>query len=347
MSSGSGHFYTYTWMVNLGTNLKTEKWRWLCCRHEYVDFMGKSNAPVKFAEGGYVHSGRDGARGKIKVGNEWKENIPIEKYLKDAIAIERELDDPTSQSPKPRLVFYLANSYKDAGWWERAAENYQKRIYMGDYMEEVYHSYLMLFSMMINLGKNSDEYMHLLLEAANLSPHRLEAIHTYVVNMERKGRWAAAWLAGKSFIGTPVPANDHLFVQTSLYEYEFNLKMLRVLYYAGIYKVNVDLAQGKIRDFDKEKFNIVFHNKAKEYRALVQSLLKNDYIKDKTILDEYIRNTLGIYTEEEKSILYKLLGTNKPTIEDALQKGQLDILDNEKEYLNIEDADDGPLGNLL
>lgn len=352
MTSSLGrNIYSYCWMVNLGTALKPNPWRWLCSRHEYADYLGKQPNNYFTAKGGIIFSGRDGARGKTLINGVWKDNISMEKYWKDAMAMEKELQDPSSPSPKPRLIFYMANSYKDAGWWEKAAVNYEKRTMMGDFMEEVFHSYIQLFHMSNNLGRRLDEGLPFLFQAINLFPHRLEAVNTFVEVMIKQNQWAIAWLIGKPFIGTPYPKNELLFVDKSLYDWRFSFNMLQVCYYAGCYKVNVELSQGKIDDIDVNKMSIAYQKNANEYKALVNSMLKNEHVNKKD-LDQYVRNTIGIWNEDEKKVFYRLFGTNKE------EEKKFEITEADKEFLSISSekggddlnmggSEDGPVGFII
>ena len=61
-----------------------------------------------------------------------------DKFLRDIRLLEKGLEELPNND---RYLFYLANSYKDAGQYEKAIENYQKRIDVGGWIEEVWHSY--------------------------------------------------------------------------------------------------------------------------------------------------------------------------------------------------------------
>lgn len=294
--------YAYTWMICIQDKGKINSWRWLCSRHEYVDDCGTGNSNSKqLITGGYIHSGRDGARSKTGVS----------KYWTDAIALLREINDPTSESPKPRLVFYLANSFKDAEWWDKAAYYYEKRLLMGGFLEEVLHSYINLFYMYFNMGKPPEIYIKPLFEAMVLFPHRLEAVSKYVDLMIKNNRHHEAWLTGSKFLGTPFPKNDLLFVETNLYLYAFDLKMLLCCYYSGLFKINTNYSEGKLDQHDKSKDNIMGQIHGKQYKEIINRLLQNPNLPNKSDLYDFIKNTAGIWTETEKSVLYKIVKYNQ------------------------------------
>ena len=58
-----------------------------------------------------------------------------QKYLDDAKLLEAALAE---EPDHPRHVFYLAQSYRDAGYLEQAAEAYGRRIHLGGWPEERY-----------------------------------------------------------------------------------------------------------------------------------------------------------------------------------------------------------------
>lgn len=97
-----------------------------------------------------------------------------EKYRKDAVAIgEALVADPTNT----RLVFYLAQSWRDYGDDERAARHYLQRAAMGPgpNWEEVYVSYLEAGRALLRQRK-LDEGKAALLKAHETYPGRREAM---------------------------------------------------------------------------------------------------------------------------------------------------------------------------
>jgi len=131
-----------------------------------------------------------------------------------------------------------------------------------------------------------------------------------------------------------------LFVDKSLYDWRFSFNMLQVCYYAGCYKVNIDLSQGKVENIDVGKMSIAYQKNANDYKALLNSLLKNEFVKKKD-LDQYVRNTIGIWNEDEKKILYKILGTYE-------EEKKIEITEEDKEFLSISEKDEeGPVGFII
>ena len=67
-----------------------------------------------------------------RLGNRHKNMTKEERYLQDAATIENALKDKPNNA---RYVFYLAQSYHDAGHYQKSIDNYQKRVSMGQWEE--------------------------------------------------------------------------------------------------------------------------------------------------------------------------------------------------------------------
>jgi tetratricopeptide (TPR) repeat protein len=68
-----------------------------------------------------------------------------EKYKKHTLVLKKQVEETNS----PRDVFYLANSYRDSGQWEKAIEYYRKRVDMLDGFYEERYTFL-IFSFTID-----------------------------------------------------------------------------------------------------------------------------------------------------------------------------------------------------
>ena len=177
-----------------------------------------------------------------------------EKYLRDAKLLEEELkknpDDRRSQ-------FYLGQSYRDAGFVDKAIENYQKRADMGGWIEEVYYSKLRIGRLMLQKGKSFNKFCPILLEAYQLIPTRVEAIHT-LVNYCRIQKW---YHLGYLFGRIPVNirnTNCKLFIEKYSYDYGLLDDYSICAYWAGDYEeankcCNIILKEGKIPESQIER----------------------------------------------------------------------------------------------
>jgi tetratricopeptide (TPR) repeat protein len=76
-----------------------------------------------------------------------------DKFERDIrLLLEGIIDEPNNV----RYHFYLANSYKDSGHFEKAIEFYKKRIAMGDWEQEIWYSNYNIANIYEHLGKMGD-----------------------------------------------------------------------------------------------------------------------------------------------------------------------------------------------
>lgn len=177
-------------------------WRWIGVLHEYLDCPG---AEVENLMGNYALSARcEGARSRCE-----------DKYLRDAAILEAALrEEPNNE----RTVFYLAQSYRDAGDPKRALERYTQRVAMGGWAEEVYFAAFQAARMKAQLHFPWAEILGDFLRAWESRPHRLEALFEALVIMRRRNMWRAAYALARS-VETTRSTDDILFVSTDVYRW--------------------------------------------------------------------------------------------------------------------------------
>jgi glycosyltransferase involved in cell wall biosynthesis len=130
-------------------------------------------------------------------------NKSTERCLEDAKLLEAEF---TRDPSNPRTVFYLAQSYKDAGMPEEAITTYQLRAAMGGWYEEVYISLLRVAQLMCH-RRSFPEVAAAFAEAHKVCPHRAGETLGYLADFCR-------WWADN----TKFPKDDRLFVDASRYK---------------------------------------------------------------------------------------------------------------------------------
>ena len=120
---------------------------------------------------------------------------------------------------EPRHVFYLAESYKDAGEPTKAIEWYQKRLTLyNGYYEELYYSQLMIAGLKWTLGcpvsEVADEYM----KCSELDELRAEHLYFLKTMYEKNNRYQSAMKIGELLqkYKNPYP-NRMLFINPSAY----------------------------------------------------------------------------------------------------------------------------------
>jgi len=174
--------------------------------HEYIH-LPPGAGPADDAKGFHVISGREGARNKDP-----------RKYHKDAEILERALrfeKDPFLQS---RYVFYLAQSYRDAGEKEKALANYIKRSQMGRWREEVYVSLYNAAKLEEALEWPFDAVLSAYKNAAKVLPGRIEALHGGSRLCRIAKRYQDGYKLAKQGLAVE-KAPEGLFVQHWIHDY--------------------------------------------------------------------------------------------------------------------------------
>jgi len=137
-----------------------------------------------------------------------------DKYLKDALLLETELlKKPTDH----RTLFYLAQSYRDAGQPTTARRYYQRNIDIsGGWDQERYISMVNL----ITLAETQEEKLRLTWTAIELCPDRLEAQHAYLRQRRALGLPPTQQCYAIAAISaTRKPGHAHLFSTPSVYDW--------------------------------------------------------------------------------------------------------------------------------
>lgn len=154
------------------------------------------------------------------------------KFHKDAALLEAALkEDPSST----RNTFYLAQSYRDAGEYEKAMQNYLKRIKMGGWNEEIYFSLYQVALIKENLNYPENEVINAYELAYRYRPTRIEPLY-HLANYYRKhGNHLAAYLTARKGLMIP-PSKDLLLVEHWAQDYGLLMEMSIAAYWIEFYE---------------------------------------------------------------------------------------------------------------
>lgn len=157
-------------------------------------------------EGDYaIQSRRLGAR-----------NLDPDKYVRDAAILQAEVDrNPTHA----RSVFYLAQSYRDAGDPAQACIWYGRRAEMGGWEEEVYCALYEQAHCADQLGRPWAEVQDAYLKAWEYRPTRAEPLHAIAHRSRENGRYLVGLMFAQQASRIPLPEDDSLFLNASVYEW--------------------------------------------------------------------------------------------------------------------------------
>ncbi len=181
-----------------------QAWDWKDVLHEYLEIPKEAkNGETLSLVSCFTES--DGARSEDP-----------KKYYKDAAVLEKALEkDPNN----PRYVFYLAQSYANAGERELALKNFEKRASMeGGWDKEVFWSLFVTAQLQKELGKPSSLFIDNYRKSHQQDPTRAEPLYYLSEYYNSKDLFALAYSLGSLALTIPQPV-DEMYVQGWIYDY--------------------------------------------------------------------------------------------------------------------------------
>lgn len=140
-----------------------------------------------------------------------------DKFARDIALLEHALKTETRPGIIQRYHFYLAGSYFDAGDFQRAAENYKKRVELGGFDQEIWHAQWRYAQCLAALDDPSG-YLREMLRAYQMRPTRGEVLHGLAQHFRVRGDNSVSLLFSTPGMQLPYPAADHLFVDDWVYK---------------------------------------------------------------------------------------------------------------------------------
>lgn len=191
-------------------------WRWHGVLHEYLDcaqpfVTDRLTAPSIFVR-------HDGARSRDPT-----------TYLKDIAILEAALREKPDNT---RDVFYLAQSYRDAGQLPDSKRTYQRRAAMGGWDEEVWYSQFQVAVLSERLNEPPVQVSANYLAAFNARPSRAEPLVELARYHRQRGEYGLAYLYAKHAAGMAVPS-DRLFIDAQAYAWRALDELAISAYYVG------------------------------------------------------------------------------------------------------------------
>ena len=205
-----------------------QTWKWFGAVHEYISmndpelekthrFEERADLYIKVTQG-------EGARSL---------NVTLqEKCLRDAKMLE---DDLLQDPNNPRSMYYLAQSYRDAGHKEKALEIFRKRVAMDQgWEEETFWAQYQVGRMTRDLLGDTapDAVMKEYLKAWELRPRRMEPLYDLAEYFRQRDEFSKAFLFAVTGVNMTVP-NDSMFILYPVYEWMMKDELCTSAYYAG------------------------------------------------------------------------------------------------------------------
>ena len=163
-----------------------------------------------------------------------------DKIERDIRLLERGLEEIPDND---RYTFYLANSYRDAGHIEKSIETFKKRIKIGGWVEEVWHSHYSIGKCYMRLGDAANA-LFWWMEGFNYYPKRIENLYEIVqyYRVEGKHTLSYLWYTIADIQRKKYPiTSDYLFLQKDVYDYKLDFELSIIGYY--INTENFDLCR--------------------------------------------------------------------------------------------------------
>lgn len=237
-------------------------WEWKGVIHNYITLSpgSKNFSTLKNVE---IKRNYDGARSKDP-----------EKFQKNAEILEGELKkDPNNK----RYRFYLAESLRDAGKYGLAIENYEKRIKMGGWEEEIFWSMLQIAKLKERLKIPERDFLKDYYMAYLFRPSRIEPLY-YIANRCRKNKnYLLGYLAAKEGIEKR-SYRDILFVEDWIYRYGLLLEFSLCAYWLKRYEESKAASLEILKTEDVPKHVEICAEKNLHYACSKLEKLKRDKI---------------------------------------------------------------------
>ncbi|WP_131668190.1 glycosyltransferase [Psychrobacter pygoscelis] len=182
-------------------------YRWRGVLHEFLE--NDNEGRVDEVTGDYaIISGRTGSRNR-------KDN----KYLDDAVILEKAYNAGEELDLLPRYAFYCAQSYKDAGKIDQAIDWYKRRCELANgWYDEIYCSYDQL-GLLYETRDDFKEAIYYWQEGVKFDPKRAECWY----NLTRRHSWDnqidLAYCYAKQASEIAIPEGNRLFINKPIYLY--------------------------------------------------------------------------------------------------------------------------------
>jgi glycosyltransferase involved in cell wall biosynthesis len=165
-------------------------------------------------------------------------------YRRDALLLEQALLEEPNNA---RYVFYLAQSYRDAGDLELALRHYKRRVEMGGWPEEVWFSLYQIAQLEERLEKPWPEVMQQYLAAYQYRSDRVGPLFRIALHYQKVREHAVSHLFLSRAMAIPYPAGNRLFVEKPIYDYMLPVEYAVASYYIGDHQAAIETNNALLR----------------------------------------------------------------------------------------------------
>lgn len=158
------------------------------------------------------------------------------KYVRDAFALRRELETKPNDS---RTLFYLAQSFRDAGLIQEAIRVYKERLNVDGWVQEKYVSYLNLIKMTTDMA----EKVAYGWAAVELDPQRCEAPYHVMLAARQQNKFSHEICAMGAIIENRNAHANFLFTEANVYNWAFDDELSIIAYWRQHNKISFEAAR--------------------------------------------------------------------------------------------------------
>ena len=175
-----------------------DNWRYIGVLHEYAGNGKPDNKTIELPENFFMTSRRLGGR-----------NLTGDKQQKDIAVLEQGVKD---EPDNDRYMYYLGQSYLEAGRVDDAIVWYKKRFHIGRWIEESFHAAYMVGNCYQRKGDiiNFEKWMQI---AHKHRPERAEPIYKLAAFFRHTGDFYKSYHYIQIGRKIPYPKHDVLFVE--------------------------------------------------------------------------------------------------------------------------------------
>lgn len=162
-----------------------------------------------------------------------------QRWHRDLKILTREYE---KDSTNHRTVFYLAQTYDCLGDTDNAKKYYKQRAEMGGWYEEAFQGCYRLAQVHARCNE-WESALFFYLQAYSMCPHRIEPLVKIAQYYLSKDNFATAYLFAARATEVPYPADDKLFVERRVYDYDRYEVLTRAAWYIQEYEVGQSAAE--------------------------------------------------------------------------------------------------------
>jgi len=153
------------------------------------------------------------------------------------------LEEDLAKNPgNARSQFYLAQSYRDAGQYEKAYEAYKRRARMDGWIEETFMAQLEAARMALRTDQPEDMLVREYLDAFNLRPTRVEPLHDLARYFRGKKEYGKAYVFARTGVEIERP-DDLLYVLQPVYDWRMLDELAVAAYWVGDYAASKEACE--------------------------------------------------------------------------------------------------------